>query len=1175
MRKLVVNLLVLSALLAAHSFRAEAKNFIHPGGLVAQQDIDRIQYLLYSEQDPIIVAAFNRLQANNHAKDTYNPNPQIRIDRGGADYPDNYSIAMNDVAAAFQNALMWRITGQEKYGNTAVRILNAWARTCKNITGDTNASLASGIYGYEFAQAGELLRGFEGWRVDDFKAYQNWMRNLFYTRAMYFLELRHGRTAQHGDPGAYFSNWGLANVFCVMSIGILCDDVAIYNQGLSFYREDKVGSFTDAPRNPIECLGYNEFLGNLVVWLHPDSRGPYGYLGQMQESGRDQGHALMAAGLAADICQTAWNQGDDLFSYMNNRIAAGFEYIALVNSLSAVTQVNDSVPFIPYKRSGLPTENYTATQNGTTGWGQPRPFWHRVVSHYEAVKGIPMTYSRRMAFNDNNGVDGGGGLYGGNSGGFDHLGFSTLTSYRPSTWYPAPGTFPVSLTASITYDGKTTDKSYIDNVAAGSMITLTPQLPAGTAGGSWLWETGETTRQLTFTVQQSGMYRVVYTAPSGAKSSQVFSVAVWGDCTPDVLTPRITVGENVYVDTIVEVLPYQRFSLSINTPLYNYGSARWSTGNTGFSLTVTNGVRSDSIIWVEHFNPGGYKTRYNFRIKLTYVTPAISVDGANAAAGSKITIQEGQSVELRATTTTGYDGGSFAWSSGHRARNLMILNVQKPKQLQLYYTLTKNGITTIDTLNYSVSIVKNNYQMPDGDYYIRRASDGAMLTNSNLNATDKLKPEFWEVNMPDDSQTWTITKETAADAGGRFKIVSKKDGNYINEKGNFGVNAYYPSWNTYTFHCLEGENVFAVQNGGNSGTRFWNITGDGIEEGTTVQDGYPFIIQPIVSVPPDTANIPGEGVLSYVAPGYSINGGVTQRGSLIVLEPGKNLVLKPVKILGIGNGTWRWSDNSTESSLLLSNVQQGGTYSVVFSYTEDELSHEFPLEYSVILAEDNYQLPEGDYRLGRVSDGTLLTNDGSLNPAFKSQSADTLSQQWTITLDVASNRYKIVSRKDNRFLDEHGRFNGNVYSAAWNTYVFHYQDKGERAFAIQNGGSAGTTYWAVEGNMINDRNRTIREGYPFQLDLVKLAVPTAIDPLSMGTISLYPNPTTEFIHLKLEDCCADNAIFTLYSIDGAKQGNYSFKDSELHVSLADQRPGVYIGIVSVDKGTQMFKIVKQ
>lgn len=45
-----------------------------------------------------------------------------------------------------------------------------------------------------------------------------------------------------------------------MSIGILCDDVFIYNQGLSFFKYDQVGTFTD-PRtsDPILNDGLTEF----------------------------------------------------------------------------------------------------------------------------------------------------------------------------------------------------------------------------------------------------------------------------------------------------------------------------------------------------------------------------------------------------------------------------------------------------------------------------------------------------------------------------------------------------------------------------------------------------------------------------------------------------------------------------------------------------------------------------------------------------------------------------------------------------------------------------------------------------------------------------------------------------------------------------------------------------
>jgi hypothetical protein len=41
-----------------------------------------------------------------------------------------------------------------------VRILNAWARSLKGITGTSDKYLASGIYGYQLAVAAETLRDF-------------------------------------------------------------------------------------------------------------------------------------------------------------------------------------------------------------------------------------------------------------------------------------------------------------------------------------------------------------------------------------------------------------------------------------------------------------------------------------------------------------------------------------------------------------------------------------------------------------------------------------------------------------------------------------------------------------------------------------------------------------------------------------------------------------------------------------------------------------------------------------------------------------------------------------------------------------------------------------------------------------------------------------------------------
>src|SRR5690554_3834823 len=239
--------------------------------------------------------------------------------------------AARGAAAAYQNALRWIISGEQAHADRAVFILNAWAETCTGIHGNTNMSLASGIYGYQFANAAELMRDYDGWDPAAFKKFQEFMMRVFYPTALDFLTRRHD-TWERGFPGHYWANWGLCNALTVMSIGVLCDDVFVYNQGVSYYKYDLVGSFNENRTSPVENDGLNEFLGNLVPVLYEDERGPFGYLGQCQESGRDQGHSTMAVGLAVDIAQTGWNQGDDLFAHMDNRLAAGLEYVAAYNS---------------------------------------------------------------------------------------------------------------------------------------------------------------------------------------------------------------------------------------------------------------------------------------------------------------------------------------------------------------------------------------------------------------------------------------------------------------------------------------------------------------------------------------------------------------------------------------------------------------------------------------------------------------------------------------------------------------------------------------------------------------------------------------------------------------------------------------------------------------------------
>lgn len=117
------------------------------------------------------------------------------------------------------------------------------------------------------------------------------------------------------------------------------------------------------------------------------------------------------------FAQMAYNQGDDLFAYRNNRILAGSEYVAKYN-------LGYDVSFTPYVN-----DKYSHSVISATGRGTVRPIWDLLYYHYEVIKGIPAPYTKEMALrvrNGTNGADAGGGSYGPNSGGFDQLGFTTL-----------------------------------------------------------------------------------------------------------------------------------------------------------------------------------------------------------------------------------------------------------------------------------------------------------------------------------------------------------------------------------------------------------------------------------------------------------------------------------------------------------------------------------------------------------------------------------------------------------------------------------------------------------------------------------------------------------------------------------------------------------------------------
>ena len=377
----------------------ESEPMIHCGGLHTEEDFERIRENLNSEPWK---SGYELLETNGYAQLTYNPAPVetiIRNDGGGS----NFMNAARGAAAAYQLGIRWKISGDTRYADRAVYVLNSWAYKCTGITGDTNSYLASGIYGYEFALAGELLRDYEGWNEDDFKNYQDWMVKVFIPANKDFLERHNGTPAGH-----YWANWGLCNVASIIAVGILADRRDIYNYG-------------------IRHLQAGETNGNINKAIYHVFDGEDANLAQWQESNRDAGHTYMCQGLLGAICQMTWNQGDDFFGYKDNMLLKACEYTAKYHI------ANMDVPNIPYTREylsnwGIAYEEYPTIADRSA---MERPIWALVYNHYAKLKGVASDkYKYTKMGMDYCFPEGGGGQYGETSGGYDYLGCGTLMYSR-------------------------------------------------------------------------------------------------------------------------------------------------------------------------------------------------------------------------------------------------------------------------------------------------------------------------------------------------------------------------------------------------------------------------------------------------------------------------------------------------------------------------------------------------------------------------------------------------------------------------------------------------------------------------------------------------------------------------------------------------------------------------
>lgn len=422
---------------------AAAYTYSHPCAMFSQADFDRVKKSLDDGTAPQAVKdEFTLLKNSRFTAPGYTATPLEYIVRGDgagitADGKESYQEAMNDAAAAYQMALLWKLTGDNSYAEASIGVMNAWVKGCKGIkSNDSNQMLAAGAQGYTFANAGEIMRSYEGWSATDFAKFKEWMVNVFASKNIDFMTNHQNTCDDH-----YWSNWDLVNMCSYLAIGILTEDDSMVNYVVNYF-------YTGAG---------NGCIKKLIQGTFDDPLGSGEEIAQNQESGRDQGHAQMSVAVTANLCQMAYtlyqcNPGVaqlDFFAANDNAVMKMGEYTALFNLRDGNDQMNtggnwlvnaSKMPFSEYKycvdcsckNAGSHSAIHTAIADDS-GRGSLRPGWEIYYNHYVKVKGLGngCKYAKMAAekMRPEGGVDG-NSRYGTNSGAFDQLGWGTLMLYR-------------------------------------------------------------------------------------------------------------------------------------------------------------------------------------------------------------------------------------------------------------------------------------------------------------------------------------------------------------------------------------------------------------------------------------------------------------------------------------------------------------------------------------------------------------------------------------------------------------------------------------------------------------------------------------------------------------------------------------------------------------------------
>ncbi|SEC73260.1 Alginate lyase [Amycolatopsis tolypomycina] len=277
---------------------AAPATFTHPGVLVSRPQLDFVKAKVNAGAQPW-KAAYDQALASSYASLSRTPKPRAVVECGSYSNP-NYGCTdeREDAIAAYTDALIWYITGDARYAQKAIALMDAWSAVITSHT-NSNAPLQTGWAGSSWPRAAEIIKY-------TYSSWPNAGRFATMLRNVYLSKVINGSNSN--------GNWELSMMEAAVGISVFLEDKASYDKALTRYR-NRVAAYVylssdGALPKTVPGSGLSSRDQIVSYW-----QGQSTFVdGLTQETCRDFTHTGYGIAAIADVAETLRIQGEDVYA---------------------------------------------------------------------------------------------------------------------------------------------------------------------------------------------------------------------------------------------------------------------------------------------------------------------------------------------------------------------------------------------------------------------------------------------------------------------------------------------------------------------------------------------------------------------------------------------------------------------------------------------------------------------------------------------------------------------------------------------------------------------------------------------------------------------------------------------------------------------------------------------